>query len=286
MIGYEPMDLDSPPPEIATFMEEHLKETGLLERADHTGIPTSIAEAKERRFQGMSLLFEKELCGYLLYKVVHDHIFLAHYYVAPSYQKRGVGKQAFELLLQGPWKTIPLVRLFVPYENDAVREFWEEIGFDGTFLGMELDRIRRSKHAKSCGFVVYSRSWGKTSYLLVQHEDDLHWGFPKGHVEVGESEEETAFRETEEEVGLRPSLINGFCHRLHYLTPKGKRKEVVLFLGRLRRMRVPHPKAGEIRQAVWLPYEEARTTITYDNSRLILDQAERFLNGKSAALPS
>lgn len=284
MIGYEPVDLDSPPPELASFMEAYLESTGLLQRADHTGVPTSLIEAQDRRYQVILLRCQKELCGYALYKVVHDHLFLAHYYVVPSYRKKGVAKEAFELLLQGPWKTIPLVRLFVPYDNDEHREFWEEIGFDGIVLGMELDRIRRSKHAKSCGFVVYSKRWGHISYLLVQHEDDQHWGFPKGHVEVGESEEETAFRETEEEVGLRPSLINGFCHRIHYLTQKGKRKEVVLFLGRLRRMRTPHPKAGEIRQAVWLPYEEARTTITYDNSRLILDQAQRFLTGRSEAL--
>lgn len=282
MIGYEPMDLDNPPEGISAFIAAFLKSYEMTGRSDHTGVPGSVEEAKARRFQGMLLRCEKELCGYVLYRVVHDHLFIGHFYIAPEYQKKGTSREALELLLAGPWKTIPVVRVFVPYENDQLREFWEDIGFDGVVLGMELDRIRRTKHAKSCGFVVYHKRWRTMYYLLVQHEDDQHWGFPKGHVETGESEEETALRETEEEVALRPSLINGFSRRIHYLTQKGKRKEVVLFLGRLRRMRPPKPKAGEIRQAVWLPYEQARKTLTYDNSRLVLDQAQRFLTGSSA----
>ncbi|MFW6214531.1 MAG: NUDIX domain-containing protein [Alkalispirochaetaceae bacterium] len=277
MIGYEPVNLEAPPSDMKEMIDAFLDESGLSDLADHTGLPHSLEQARKSGYQAMLLREEQETCGYLLYRVVHDHIYLAHFYLKPERRKDATRREVFELLLQGPWRTVPMVRIFVRFDDDREREFWEEIGFDEVVLGMELDRIRRSKHAKSCGFVVYCKRWGNIKYLLVKHEDDGHWGFPKGHVEVGESEEETAFRETEEEVGLRPSLINGFCHRLHYLTPKGKRKVVVLFLGRLRRPFLPRPKAGEISHASWFSYEEARETLTFDNARIVLDSAQRFL---------
>ena len=40
---------------------------------------------------------------------------------------------------------------------------------------------------KSCGVVLFN----ETKVLLLQHPDGIkpgHWDFPKGHVEIGESE--------------------------------------------------------------------------------------------------
>jgi len=40
-------------------------------------------------------------------------------------------------------------------------------------------------------------------YLLVYGKKSQKWGFPKGHMEKGETEEETALREFYEETGIR-----------------------------------------------------------------------------------
>ena len=43
------------------------------------------------------------------------------------------------------------------------------------------------EHEKSCGAVVFTRSRGDLRYVLIQQKKGL-WGFPKGHVEAGETE--------------------------------------------------------------------------------------------------
>ena len=46
---------------------------------------------------------------------------------------------------------------------------------------------------KSCGAVVFTRVGGELRYVLAQSLRG-HYGFPKGHVEPGETETETALR--------------------------------------------------------------------------------------------
>ena len=43
---------------------------------------------------------------------------------------------------------------------------------------------------------------GEQEFLLVQHQAG-HWGFPKGHLEPGETPVQAAGRELAEETGLR-----------------------------------------------------------------------------------
>ena len=53
---------------------------------------------------------------------------------------------------------------------------------------------------KKCGIILYNVDTQK--YLLVHGKKSQKWGFPKGHMEPGESEEETALREFYEETGI------------------------------------------------------------------------------------
>lgn len=54
---------------------------------------------------------------------------------------------------------------------------------------------------KKCGIILYDEKIKK--YFLVKGRKSNKWGFPKGHMEVGETEEETALREFFEETGYR-----------------------------------------------------------------------------------
>ena len=53
------------------------------------------------------------------------------------------------------------------------------------------------KYEKSCGAIIFD----KDKILVIQQKEG-HWGFPKGHVEEGETEVETAIREIKEETNL------------------------------------------------------------------------------------
>ena len=61
------------------------------------------------------------------------------------------------------------------------------------------------KYEKSCGAVVYDLQ-NDTPIVLVEYMKKGHVSIPKGHVEEGETEVETAAREILEETGL-PSVI-------------------------------------------------------------------------------
>ena len=61
---------------------------------------------------------------------------------------------------------------------------------------------------KSCGAVVFTRLNGEIKYVIIQSLAG-YYGFPKGHMEAGESEKQTALREVYEETGL--TLTNWQC---------------------------------------------------------------------------
>ena len=58
------------------------------------------------------------------------------------------------------------------------------------------------RYEKSCGAVIFRKdeNW---NVLLIRHAKGRHISFPKGHVEPGETESQTAEREILEETGLR-----------------------------------------------------------------------------------
>ena len=75
-------------------------------------------------------------------------------------------------------------------------------------------------YEKSCGGIVYRKFHGNTEILLIKHIKSGYWSFPKGHVENGETEEETAKREIKEETGIDVYIDSGFIR--HARTQKRK----------------------------------------------------------------
>lgn len=123
---------------------------------------------------------------------------------------------------------------------------------------------------KSCGAVVYFED----RFLIVKSRLG-HWDLPKGHVEKGESEDETAIREVLEETGLHIVVISGFRDIIKYMPAPGDRKEVVFFLGKARSDKVTMQKS-ELAGFKWLCFEDALKTLTYDNARMVLEKANEF----------
>ena len=65
----------------------------------------------------------------------------------------------------------------------------------------------------SAGAVIFRNEPGKKLYLLLHYESG-HWDFAKGHVEKGETIEQTIGRECEEETGIRDlEFIDGFSEK-------------------------------------------------------------------------
>ena len=64
---------------------------------------------------------------------------------------------------------------------------------------------------------------------LVYRRDNLGYEFPKGHIEEGETLEECAVRETEEETGRKNYIVEKL-EKLNYITGKGEEVELHMYL--------------------------------------------------------
>lgn len=133
-------------------------------------------------------------------------------------------------------------------------------------------------YEKSCGAIVFYRAEGELEVLLVKNRNGRYWSFPKGHVELGENERQTAIREIKEETDLDVTIQPGFRETSDYC-PFGKvRKRVVFFLAEAKSRDV-HIQESEIDYFIWVPFSQARGMCTYDNDLRVIDKAERYLGG-------
>jgi len=125
-------------------------------------------------------------------------------------------------------------------------------------------------------------------FLLIQHQAG-HWAFPKGHSEQGESPEQTARREFEEETGIMEyALLPVPTFTESYSFEKdGERvdKTVTYYLAKVSTNTVRIQEA-EIKDYAWLNFTEAMQKITFDANRQILKAVGEFLQDSDRPLNS
>jgi 8-oxo-dGTP pyrophosphatase MutT (NUDIX family) len=135
---------------------------------------------------------------------------------------------------------------------------------------------RRAELEVSAGGIVFRRSAeGGPLFLLIRDPYD-NWGFPKGHLENGESPADAARRETAEETGLDDLVLHGpirvidwhfrfrgrhihkYCHFFLFESPAAN----------------PCPQVDEgITDCQWRSIEQALEALSYDNARGVLKRA-------------
>ena len=132
-------------------------------------------------------------------------------------------------------------------------------------------------YEKSCGAVVFTRMNNEIQYLLIRNLTGIY-GFPKGHVEQGETEEQTALREVFEEVGLTVKLVPGFRSEDEHPIPQKENtmKQIVYFLGEYSNQEFTY-QIEELTDALLTDYETAMTLFQFDSSKRILTEANNFL---------
>ena len=134
------------------------------------------------------------------------------------------------------------------------------------------------KYEKSCGAVVFTSVEGKNKYLLIANLEGI-WGFPKGHMENGESEKETALREVYEETNLKVKLVGDFKTVDEHLIPSKKDtvKRIVYFLGEFDDYEKIVFQKEELSGVRLVDYEEAIGLFQYESSKRILMEANEYL---------
>ena len=127
--------------------------------------------------------------------------------------------------------------------------------------------------------MVFRRADERLDFLLIRDPYD-NWGLPKGHIEGGETPEQAALREVEEETGLcelsmvaqlptidwyfrdRGKLVHKFCHFFLLQCTAGDA--------------VPQLDEG-ITECIWQPPEVAIETVSYANARDVMRAAADLL---------
>lgn len=143
---------------------------------------------------------------------------------------------------------------------------------------------------KSVGGVVYRRQDDKILYLLLRYRSG-QWDFPKGHVEEGETEEQTLRREIMEETGIADiKILPGLRQTVRYFyTAKGNEKKERMEKGRgiyIFKKAVFFATETRIEKVIidfenkdfaWLSFEEAFKRLGNDDSRGVLEAVNRAI---------
>ena len=105
-------------------------------------------------------------------------------------------------------------------------EIAEAVYFQEQFFVFTVDSLFR----KSCGIIPFRDNGKEKEYLILLQKNNA-WSFPKGHMEAGETECQTALRELFEETGLNAMLVPEKHVEFEYDIPPFSKKRVVLFAG-------------------------------------------------------
>lgn len=134
------------------------------------------------------------------------------------------------------------------------------------------------KYEHSAGAVLYTIRRGIPLFVLVM-EKSGYCGFPKGHLEGDETEEQAALREIFEETGIKAQLSTDFKITDEYMKARRIKKRVTYFSAFFKNQ-TPSDASGEVRAVYLLPFEKAMEKLSFDSSKNILRCFSEYFNKK------
>lgn len=138
----------------------------------------------------------------------------------------------------------------------------------------------RDRQEVSCGGVVFRRFADGPKYLLVL-DGHGNWGFPKGHEETGESAEQAARREIQEETGLTALTLHAALPALEWTFRSSRtlvRKRCNYFLFESAVGETCPQRDEGITRCVWFSYQDATQDLTFPNTSKLLEKAAAIVD--------
>ena len=148
--------------------------------------------------------------------------------------------------------------------------------------GQHREELRRVEETSAGGLVIDLTGPSPRAALIgrLDRRGRLLWSLPKGHVEVGETAEQTAVREVEEETGIRSRVLAPLGVIDYWFVAENRRihKTVHHYLleaagGEL------SDEDVEVTAVAWVPLGEVRARLAYDGERRLVDAATELLPG-------
>ncbi len=120
----------------------------------------------------------------------------------------------------------------------------------------------------SAGGIILRKNDDKIEILLTQHSGHKGWEFPKGHIEIGETAQDAAMREVQEESGVVAEVIEkaGDCEYFYYENGQKALKKVTYYLMNF----IDQKEAStsfEVMDKIWLPADEVMEKLTYKSTK-------------------
>lgn len=143
---------------------------------------------------------------------------------------------------------------------------------------------------KSVGVIVfrYNPREKAIQYLVLYHRGN-YWNFPKGKVERGETEIQTAKRELMEETNIKNiKLIDGWRQQTQFFFKEGRegkkhliKKDFILYLAKMpkdAKVDISGEHDGYDNGYAWLDYKQAIKYLKFKSIKEIMKEADSYVN--------
>lgn len=139
--------------------------------------------------------------------------------------------------------------------------------------------MRTEHHRSAGGLVVHG-----PHILLISTQAGRRWQLPKGHIEEGETPEQTAVREVREETGVTGRVLAPLSGIEYWYIERGYcrvHKTVAYYLLDYVSGDTADFDAREVSGAGWFTWEEGIARLSFDNERQVVLEARRLVEART-----
>ncbi len=113
----------------------------------------------------------------------------------------------------------------------------------------------------------------------VDRRGRMLWSLPKGHIELGETAEQTAIREVAEETGIHGNVLAALGSIDYWFVTEGRRvhKTVHHYLMRFSGGQLSDDDV-EVAEVAWVPIQELPSRLAYADERRLAEVADELID--------
>ncbi len=122
---------------------------------------------------------------------------------------------------------------------------------------------------------------GRSAALIgrTDRRGRLLWSLPKGHIEAGETAEQTAIREVAEETGITGVIVAELGNIDYWFVTDGRRVHKTVHHYLLRSVGGELSDADvEVTQVAWVPLSELDSRLAYADERRLAEMANKLID--------
>jgi 8-oxo-dGTP pyrophosphatase MutT (NUDIX family) len=146
------------------------------------------------------------------------------------------------------------------------------------------DRLRTVHETSAGGLVIDGIDGPKDSQVAaligrIDRRGRMLWSLPKGHIELGETAEQTAIREVAEETGIQGSVLAALGSIDYWFVTEGRRvhKTVHHYLMRFLGGELSDEDL-EVSEVAWVPLKELPSRLAYADERRLAEVAGELID--------